>query len=201
MWLLAMLAGRGAQAGEPAGDQRLIERMASGDGAALRTLYDQHARGVFSLAVRILRSQQDAEDLVQDVFVQAWRQAGRYDAGRGTVAAWLLMQTRSRAIDKLRSRHARPEGTEADGILEQQRDPAAGADVQVVRLEQADAIRRAVENLPHGQRAALELAYYEGLTHVEIAERLEEPLGTVKTRIRQGLLRLRDALATSGGTA
>jgi RNA polymerase sigma-70 factor (ECF subfamily) len=201
MWLLAMLAGRGAQAGEPAADQRLVERMASGDGAALRTLYDQHARGVFSLAVRILRSQQDAEDLVQDVFVQAWRQAGRYDADRGTVAAWLLMQTRSRAIDKLRSRRARPEGTEVDGILEQQRDPAAGADVQVVRLEQADAVRRALEDLPHTQKAALELAYYEGLTHVEIAERLEEPLGTVKTRIRQGLLRLRDALTTGGGTA
>ena len=201
MWLLAMLAGRGSQAGEPAADQRLVERMASGDGAALRTLYDQHARGVFSLAVRILRSQQDAEDLVQEVFVQAWRQAVRYDPGRGTVAAWLLMQTRSRAIDKLRSRRARPEGAEAEGALEQQRDPAAGADVEVVRLEQADAVRRALDGLPHPQRAALELAYYEGLTHVEIAERLEEPLGTVKTRIRQGLLRLRDALTTGGGTA
>ncbi len=175
--------------------------MASGDGAALRALYDQHARGVFSLAVRILRSQQDAEDLVQEVFVQAWRQAIRYDPGRGTVAAWLLTQTRSRAIDKLRSRRARPEGAEVEGALEQQRDPAAGADVEVVRLEQADAVRRALDGLPHPQRAALELAYYEGLTHVEIAERLEEPLGTVKTRIRQGLLRLRDALTTGGGVA
>jgi RNA polymerase sigma-70 factor (ECF subfamily) len=201
MWLLAMLAGRRSQAGEPAVDQRLLERMASGDGAALRTLYDQYARAVFSLAVRILRSQQDAEDLVQEVFVQAWRQAIRYDPGRGTVAAWLLMQTRSRAIDQLRSRRARPEGTDADGLLAQQRDPAAGADVEVVRLEQADAVRRALDDLPHPQRAALELAYYDGLTHVEIAERLEEPLGTVKTRIRQGLLRLRDALTTGGGTA
>lgn len=200
MWLLAMLAGRGAQAGEPGGDPRLVERMAAGDGAALRALYDQHGRSVFSLAVRMLRSQQDAEDLVQEVFVQAWRQATRYDAGRGTVAAWLLVQTRSRAIDKLRSRRVRAEGTETAGVLEQQRDPAPGADVEVVRLEQADAVRRALDDLPHPQRAALELAYFEGLTHVEIAERLEEPLGTVKTRIRQGLLRLRDAL-TNGGTA
>ena len=175
--------------------------MASGDGAALRTLYDQHARGVFSLAVRILRSQQDAEDLVQEVFVQAWRQAIRYDPGRGTVAAWLLVQTRSRAIDQLRSRRARPKGTDAEGVLAQQRDPSDGAYVEVVRLEQADAVRRALDGLPHPQRAALELAYYEGLTHAEIAAQLEEPLGTVKTRIRQGLLRLRDALTTSGGTA
>ena len=200
MWLLAMLA-RISQGGDPAVDQRLVERMASGDGAALRTLYDQHARGLFSLAVRILRSQQDAEDLVQEVFVQAWRQAIRYDPSRGTVAAWLLTQTRSRAIDKLRSRRARPEGAEVEGALERQRDPAAGADVEVVRLEQADAVRRALDGLPHPQRAALELAYYEGLTHVEIADRLEEPLGTVKTRIRQGLLRLREVLTTSGGTA
>jgi len=196
-----MLAGRGKPAADPAADQRLLERMASGDGAALRTLYDQHARAVFSLAVRLLHSQQDAEDLVQEVFVQAWRQAIRYDPGRGTVAAWLLMQTRSRAIDQLRSRRARPEGTDAESVLAQQRDPAAGADVEVVRLEQADAVRRALDDLPYPQRAALELAYYQGLTHVEIAAQLEAPLGTVKTRIRQGLLRLRDALTISGGTA
>jgi len=201
MWLLAMLAGRGKPAADPAADQRLLERMASGDGAALRTLYDQHARAVFSLAVRLLHSQQDAEDLVQEVFVQAWRQAIRYDPGRGTVAAWLLMQTRSRAIDQLRSRRARPEGTDAESVLAQQRDPAAGADVEVVRLEQADAVRRALDDLPYPQRAALELAYYQGLTHVEIAAQLQAPLGTVKTRIRQGLLRLRDALTISGGTA
>jgi RNA polymerase sigma-70 factor (ECF subfamily) len=201
MWLLAMLAGRGKPAADPAADQRLLERMASGDGAALRTLYDQHARAVFSLAVRLLHSQQDAEDLVQEVFVQAWRQAIRYDPGRGTVAAWLLMQTRSRAIDQLRSRRARPEGTDAESVLAQQRDPAAGADVEVVRLEQADAVRRALDDLPYPQRAALELAYYQGLTHVEIAAQLEAPLGTVKTRIRQGLLRLRDALTISGGAA
>jgi len=201
MWLLAMLAGRGKPAADPAADQRLLERMASGDGAALRTLYDQHARAVFSLAVRLLHSQQDAEDLVQEVFVQAWRQAIRYDPGRGTVAAWLLMQTRSRAIDQLRSRRARPEGTDAESVLAQQRDPAAGADVEVVRLEQADAVRRALDDLPYPQRAALELAYYQGLTHVVIAAQLEAPLGTVKTRIRQGLLRLRDALTISGGTA
>ena len=182
---------------DAAPDVRLVERMAAGDGGALRELYDQHARGVYSLAVRILRSQQDAEDLVQEVFVQAWRLAARYDTTRGTVAGWLLMQAKSRAIDRLRGRKSRPEGADVDpAVVEAAPDSAEGVDDRIVRMQEAGRVRQALDALPLLQRTAVELAYYEGLTHAEIAERLEQPLGTVKTRIRQGLLRLRDALTS-----
>jgi RNA polymerase sigma-70 factor (ECF subfamily) len=185
---------------ELAGDAHVLERMAAGDGGALRELYDRHARSVYSLAVRILRSQPDAEDLVQEVFVQAWRLAGRYDMSRGTVAGWLLMQAKSRAIDRLRGRRSRPEGAVVDpSVVDAAADASEGADAQLVRAQEAERVRRALDDLPLLQRTAVELAYYEGLTHTEIAERLEQPLGTVKTRIRQGLLRLRDALTERDG--
>jgi RNA polymerase sigma-70 factor (ECF subfamily) len=168
--------------------------MAAGDGDAMRELYDIHARPVYSLAVRILRSQSDAEDVVQEVFSQAWRQASRYDAARGTVAGWLLMQAKSRSIDRLRARRARPEQP-GDAHAKEPVDANETADLQIVRGEQASRVRRALDELPTLQKTALEMAYYEGLTHVEIAEQLEQPLGTVKTRIRQGLLKLRQALS------
>jgi RNA polymerase sigma-70 factor (ECF subfamily) len=194
MWLLAMAVERtGLRVVDPAPDRRILERMTKGDAEALRALYDAHARAVYSLALRILRSQSDAEDVVQEVFLQAWRQAARYDAMRGTVAGWLLMQTKTRAIDRLRARMARPQSADVDRAT-RKADPGAAPDLQVVQAEQAVRVKAALEQLPLLQRTALELAYYEGLTHAEIAERLEQPLGTVKTRIRQGLLKLRDVL-------
>ncbi len=201
MWLLAMAVGRaGLRVVESAPDRRLLERIARGDEGALRELYDLHAKAVYSLAVRILRNQSDAEDIVQEVFSQAWRQSARYDAARASVTGWLLMQTRSRAIDRLRARQARPEGFEVDVALETA-DSAPGPEFEAVRAEQANRVRLALDQLPFLQRTALELAYYEGMTQSEIAERLEQPLGTVKTRIRQGLLRLRDALNDGEETA
>jgi RNA polymerase sigma-70 factor, ECF subfamily len=198
MWVLAMVVG-GLRGVEPAADRQLLARMAAGDGGALQALYDRHARSVYSLAVRILRSQQDAEDLVQEVFVQAWRLAARYDLARGTVAGWLLMQTKSRAIDRLRGRKARPEAADIDpSAVEATADAAEAQDASLVRAQEAARVRRALDALPALQRTAVELAYYEGLTQTEIAERLEQPLGTVKTRIRQGLMRLRDALTATG---
>jgi RNA polymerase sigma-70 factor (ECF subfamily) len=200
MWLFAMVVRQEMRPVELAGDAHVLERMAAGDGGALRELYDRHARSVYSLAVRILRSQPDAEDLVQEVFVQAWRLAGRYDTSRGTVAGWLLMQAKSRAIDRLRGRRSRPEGVVVDpSVVDAAADASEGADAQLVRAQEAERVRRALDDLPLLQRTAVELAYYEGLTHTEIAERLEQPLGTVKTRIRQGLLRLRDALTERDG--
>jgi len=193
MWLAAVTQRAGLRIVEPVPERRMLERMAAGDGDALRELYDIHARAVYSLAVRILRSQSDAEDIVQEVFVQAWRQATRYDASRGTVAGWLLMQAKSRSIDRLRARRARPEQSEEARVAEPV-DAGDAADIQIVRSEQAARVRQALDELPALQKTALELAYYEGLTHVEIAEQLEQPLGTVKTRIRQGLLKLRQAL-------
>jgi RNA polymerase sigma-70 factor (ECF subfamily) len=200
MWLIAAVIGRaGLRTAGAAPERAIVERMAAGDGEALRELYDIHARAVYSLALRILRVQSDAEDVVQEVFVQAWRQASRYDATRGTVAGWLLMQARSRSIDRLRARQARPERSEDERATDPP-DSSAGPDIQVVRGEQARRVRQALEDLPRLQRTALELAYYEGLTHVEIAEQLEQPLGTIKTRIRQGLLKLRQALGTGEET-
>jgi RNA polymerase sigma-70 factor (ECF subfamily) len=167
--------------------------MARREHAAVGELYDRHARSIYSLALRILQDSQDAEDVVQDVFSQAWSQAGRYDAARGPVAAWLMMLARSRAIDRLRSRRSRPDEaavTEAVAL-----DPGMPFDLQLVSEEQIRQVRKAVQELPASQRIAIELAYYEGLTHMEIAQRLEEPLGTVKSRIRQAVMRLRESLA------
>ena len=191
MWLAMMVAVRGLRPVEPPQEQQILERMAQGDGEALRELYDRHARAIYSLAVRILRSQPDAEDIVQEVFTQAWTQAGRYDASRGTVAAWLLMQARSRAIDRLRSRKLRPEGATSTFDT---RDPSEGPDAQAMAGEYAQRVRDALRSLSDPQRTALELAFFEGLTYSQVAEHLNQPIGTVKTRIRQGLLRLKAAL-------
>jgi RNA polymerase sigma-70 factor (ECF subfamily) len=193
MWVLwAVLSTVSDSAAE---DRAAFDRMARGDQDALAEIYDRHGRLVYSLAFRILRDQSDAEDVVQDVFSQAWRQASRYDASRGSVLGWLLTLTRSRAIDRLRGRRSRPEPSSNEGALNSIPDPAAPADVQAVSAAEATHIRAALDGLTVLQRAAIELAFYEGLTHAEIAERLELPLGTVKTRIRQGLLKLRERLA------
>jgi len=168
--------------------------MAHGDGDAVAELYDRHARPIYSLALRILGDVTDAEDVVQEVFSQAWRQASRYSASRGAVAAWLLTLARSRAIDRLRAKRARPAGVTDERIADQLVDASPAVDSMVLSSEQVSRVRAALDELPLLQRAALELAYFEGLTHAEIADRLEQPLGTVKTRIRLAMLKLRDVL-------
>ncbi len=205
MWLLwAAIAGVAGQAAsrsageDRAADVAVLQRMAAGDAGALAELYDRHARGVYSLALRVLQDAHDAEDVVQEVFSQAWRQATRYDAARAAAAAWLLNLTRSRAIDRLRARRARPEAPVEPEVMAGVPGREVGADEAAISEERARLVRRALEDLPLLQRVAVELAFYEGLTHGEIADRLEQPLGTVKTRIRLGLLRLRDALGEIG---
>jgi RNA polymerase sigma-70 factor (ECF subfamily) len=194
MWVIWALAGRsGAWAEDRIADRSAVERMAAGEHTALAELYDRHARPVYSLALRILRDPSEAEDVVQDVFSQAWRDAARYDAGRGVVAAWLLMLARSRAIDRIRARRARPDQGDG-GEVASIPDATAWPDRQMLSAEQVLLVRAALDRLPLLQRIAVELAYYEGLTHAEIAERLEQPLGTVKTRIRLALTKLREAL-------
>lgn len=188
---------RGRDVDERAADRLALSGIARGDAHALADLYDRHARRVYSLALRIVQDGAEAEDVVQDVFVQAWRQASRYDAERGTVAAWLLTMTRTRAIDRLRASQGRSRLAEG-AASEPASDPTVPPDLLLLTAEQVVAVRAALKALPALQRVALELAYYEGLTHVEIAARLDEPLGTVKTRIRTAMLRLREALA---GTA
>jgi RNA polymerase sigma-70 factor, ECF subfamily len=165
--------------------EALVRRLQSGDPDALAQLYDAYAGVVGALAQRILRDAAEAEEVVQEVFMQAWRQAGRFDPRRGTLAAWLVTMSRSRALDRVRRRAVRRESSEEDA------PPASSGPGLEGRL----AVRAALTTLSPDQRLALELAFYDGLTHAEIAHRLGQPLGTIKTRIRTAMLRLRDALS------
>ncbi len=167
----------------------VMTRLARGEEAALAELYDRLSGLVNALALRILRDPTEAEDVVQEVFVQAWRQADRFDPSRGRPEAWICTITRTRALDRLRRRVARREDPEQEA-------PEA---LHAAGTEESLAVRRALAGLTERERAALELAYYEGLTQTEIAARLGEPLGTVKTRIRTAMLRLRRALEPFAG--
>ncbi len=172
--------------------------MARGDGTALAELYDRHGRAVYSLACRILGDRAEAEDLTQDVFTQVWQQAARYDAARGAVAAWLLVITRTRALDRLRARRSRPplDAGDDDGRrLAAVPDQSPSIDAIVSTGEEASRVHAAMATLSEDQRDALTLAYFEGLSHAEIADRTGIALGTIKTRIRTALARLRDAMA------
>jgi RNA polymerase sigma-70 factor, ECF subfamily len=195
MWLLWAVV-RMAPQKDPgdAADLDTVRRMAEGDGQALATLYDRHSRATFSLALRILAEPLEAEEVVQDVFAQAWRQAARFDRSRGAVVAWLLMMTRSRSIDRVRARRAMPASSgdpdQAFGLIP---DAADGPERIALTTERAERLKGALDTLPLLQRVPIELAFFEGLTHVEVSERLEVPLGTIKTRIRLGLMKMKDA--------
>ena len=199
MWFLWAVIDRSGGfhrwAEDRASDQAALSRMAQGEGDAVAELYDRHARPVYSLALRILGDVTEAEDVVQEVFSQAWRQASRYNTSRGAVAAWLLMLARSRAIDRLRARRARPKSASDEHAADAIVDTALPVDSQVISFEQITRVRAALDELPMLQKLAIELAYFEGFTHAEIAARLEQPLGTVKTRIRLALVKLREVLA------
>ena len=175
-------------------DRQTIERMRRRDSAALADLYDRYARSVYSLACRILTDRTEAEDVVQEVFSQAWRQADAYDAKRAPVAGWLLMMTRTRAIDRLRARSGRVQMVQPLPTLPDPPDQHEGPEALAIGEQEAARVRAALDTLTESQRSAIELAYYEGLSQSDIAARLREPLGTVKTRIRTGLLKLRSAL-------
>jgi RNA polymerase sigma-70 factor, ECF subfamily len=172
----------------------LIRRMAEGDREAFKELYDRHARQVYPFILRIVRDPSDAADVLQEVFWEAWQSAASYDPGRGTPEAWIYMRARTRAIDRVRAIRRRGETFVApvdEGLAKAAGDPGGDA---AERAEDRDLLRGAFSRLSDVQREALELAYYGGLTQTEIAERLKQPLGTVKTRIRLGLERLREVL-------
>jgi len=152
-------------------------------------LYDRYSSIVYSIALRVLGDTGAAEDVLQEVFLQLWRNPGVFDSSRGNMAAWLVVIARNRAIDSLRKR--RPETDIAEVVVSVEPDLAGDME----RARAMEKIRDVLGDMPAAQRSALEMAYFEGLTHTEIAARTGEPLGTVKTRIRAGLLSLRKAFA------
>lgn len=172
----------------------LIRRMAAGDPDAFGRFYDRYAPLVFPLILRIVRERADASDVLQEVFWEAWQGAASYDPGRGSPEAWMVTRARTRAIDRIRATRRRSETFVApldEAVTAAPADPAGDA---AERAEDRGAIQRALARLPEAQREVIELAYYAGLTQTEIAERLKEPLGTVKTRIRLALERLREVV-------
>jgi len=176
-------------------DGALMVRVEARDADALAELYDRHAARLLGLARRILGEGGEAEEVLQEVFLFAWRAAAAYDAARGNVLTWLLIATRSRAIDRIRSRKSASR-TGAKSLDDLAADPAAPDDVERNSADRQWEVicRTAVGELPGDQKQVLELAYFEGLTQQEIADRTATPLGTVKTRARLGLMKLRERL-------
>jgi RNA polymerase sigma-70 factor, ECF subfamily len=174
----------------------LIRRMALRDARALEEFYDRYNRLVFGLVLRIIRVREDAEDVMVDVFWQVWQQSARYDASRGKPVAWLLTIARTRAIDGLRSSNRQATHNSAAEEIQDHRVPArheVPSDPGIL-ADRREAVRAALKSLPDQQRVPLEMAYFDGLTHTEIAESLNQPLGTMKDRIRTGMLHLKKQL-------
>jgi len=178
-------------------DRELVARMSRGDDRALAQFYERWSRPVFALVAQLVRDPDDADDVVEDTFYQAWRQASRYQSSRGAVSTWIVTIARSRALDRLRSRRRLREepltpvtllDEVSDGVFP---DPATGAE----EAERRERVAAALKELPPEQREVLELAYYGGLSQTEIAERTGQPLGTVKTRTRLAGQKLRERLA------
>src|SRR5713226_4274845 len=166
-------------------DVSLVGAIRAGDESAMATLYDRYSSIVYSVGLRVLGDTGAAEDVLQEVFMQLWRNPGVFDASRGNLGAWLAVIARNRAIDTLRKR--RPETDIADVVVSVEPDMAGEAE----RARAMEKVRGALGTMPAAQRSALEMAFFEGLTHIEIAAKTGEPLGTIKTRIRTGLLALR----------
>ncbi len=174
---------------------QLLRRIAERDERAVAELYDQVAKPLFSIAVRIVGDSHDAEEVLQEVFVQIWKLADKYDPARGTAIHWAMGITRHRSLDRVRTRQR------ISRIVEKMTEEAAISDKASARLEdshlsstEAASVQEAVGGLPSDQRLAIEMAFFGGLSHGEIAESLGEPLGTVKARIRRGMMKLREHL-------
>jgi RNA polymerase sigma factor (sigma-70 family) len=173
-------------------DESLLARVASGDDDALGSLYDRFSRVSYGLALRILRDERLAEDAVQDAFLAVWRQAASFRPERANARTWVLTFVHRRAVDLVR-REERRRGEP----LEPELEPSTGTAAEAAELrEQREAVQRALAQLPEEQRRPIELAYYAGMSQSELAERLGEPLGTIKSRMFTGLKRLRELLGT-----
>jgi RNA polymerase sigma-70 factor, ECF subfamily len=168
-------------------DTALLSRVGQGDESAMETVFRRYSGTVYSVALRILHDSGQAEDVMQEIFLQLWRKPAAFVQVRGALGAWLVVVTRNRAIDLLRRR--KPTDSVDDVVLASPINVADDAE----RNAMMEKVRGVLANLPQEQRKSLELAYFEGLTHTEIASRTGDPLGTVKTRIRQALITLRKA--------
>jgi len=175
-------------------DLAIVRRIGRSDAAALAELYDRYAGMLLALARRILGAGGEAEEVLQESLLQVWNQAERYDPARSSVSTWLILITRSRALDRLRSRVARDRTKEAAAAEPPLPDTSSRGEEHVLHRERHDRVRAALAELPDEQRRVLELAFYEGLSQSEIATRTGTPLGTVKTRALLGMKKLRQAL-------
>ena len=173
-------------------DNDLLRAVSRGDERALAAIYDRYRLILFGLILRILHDRQEAEDVLQEAFLQVWRRAADFDESRGRAFTWLVTIARSRALDRLRALGSRAKLAEEVG--HSPREEAGDAAEDALKSEQGTIVRQALAELPEEQRRTLFLAYFEGLTQTEIAARLGDPLGTVKTRMRSGLMKLRELL-------
>jgi len=169
-------------------DELLLTRAKDGDQQAMTELFDQYSGMVYSVALRVLKDPGQAEDVMQEIFFQVWRNPDAFVAGRGSLGAWLAVMARNRAIDALRRR--RPTDSVEDVVLASSSD--LGSEIERNRM--MERVREVLRNLPMEQQTSVELAFFEGLTHSEIAAKTGDPLGTVKTRIRSALITLRKAI-------
>ena len=177
------------------GGADLIRGMATGDRDAFARFYDRYAPLVYPVILKIVRDGPDAADVVQEVFWESWQTAPAYDPARGSAEAWLFTRARTRAIDRVRA--VRRRGATFVAPVDEAMDAAPPAPDDPAHAENRSVVLRALERLPEPQREVIELAYYRGLTQTEIAERIRQPLGTVKTRLRLGLERLREMVKPS----
>jgi RNA polymerase sigma-70 factor, ECF subfamily len=175
-------------------DEELMQLVYRGNADAFEVLYDRHADAAFSLAMRMCRQRSLAEDVVQEAFLSLWRSGARYDRNRGSVRTWTLGIVHNRAIDALRRKSVRDRGIIADEGIEERLPARERTELEFARRDEAREIRDALEKLPAEQSRVIELAYFGGMTHREIATTLDTPVGTVKGRMRLGLQKMRLAL-------
>ena len=178
-------------------DEDLMHLVRRGQAAAFEVIYERHASAAFSLAYRIVGTRAGAEDVSQEAFLNLWRSGARYDRGRGSVRNWVLGIVHHRAIDFLRRAAVHDKRRSSDEGIEERLETGERTDVEVARRDEARTVRAALDELPRDQRQVIELAYFGGFTHTEIAEMLDAPVGTVKGRMRLGLDKLRAALAVT----
>ena len=179
---------------QPDHDAALMEKVMAGDESAFALLYDRYSPMLFGMLMRILQDSQAAEEVLQDIFLQLWRRPKQFDRSRGSLAAWLTVIGRNRAISKLRGRPTQEVLEQTDGFYENTLASSQNIESEASRTQLLDTVKEAMARLPDEQRQAIEMAYFEGMTQSEIAARTGSPLGTVKTRVRTGMLSLKQLL-------